>query len=202
MPGVKGQVQQRGVERRQQIIDAAIELFATNGFRGTGLAAVADAVGITPGAILHHFGSKERLLEAVIEERDSRTSARLVSLASLGGADALRSMVHVAEEVERDRRLASLYTVLEVENLEHDDLVHDFFVRRSRVVRRLLSDILRVGVEQGEFRADSDIPALVAEAIAFMEGAQLIWLLDPGSSSLSAMYRTYFGRLVESISPS
>ena len=198
--GVKGQVQRRGVERRRPIVDAALELFASRGFRGTGLAAVAEAVGITPGAILHHFGSKERLLEAVIEERDARTSARLVNLASLGGADALRAMVQIAEEVEVDRRLASLYTVLEVENLDPEHPVHEFFVRRSRLVRRLLVDMLRVGVERGELRPDTDIHGAAAEALAFMEGAQLVWLLDPDGSSLSDLYRGYFVRLVDSLS--
>jgi hypothetical protein len=109
-------------------------------------------------------------------------------------------MVQVAEEVELDRRLASLYTVLEVENLDPDHLVHAFFVRRSRVVRRLLADMLRIGIERGELRPDADVPSVAAEALAFMEGAQLVWLLDPETTSLTAMYRAYFHRLVASLS--
>ena len=197
MPGVKGQVQRRGVERRQQIVDAAIELFASTGFRGTGLAAIAEAAGIAPSAIVHHFGSKEGLLEAVLNERDVRASASLARLSD--GAEGLRGMAVVAEEVERDRRLAGLYTVLEVEHLDPGHPVHDFFVKRSRLVRRQLEAVLRAGVDAGELRGDVDVAAVAAESLAFMEGAQLIWLLDPKKHSLVDLYRGYFSRLAESL---
>lgn len=200
MAGVKGQVQRRGVERRSQIVDTAIDLFARQGFRGTGIAAIAEAVGITPGAILHHFGSKEGLLEAVIEERDARTSARLVNLAATGGRDGLRNMIRVAEEVEADRKLAVLYTVLLVENLEPEHSAHDFFVQRGQLVRQMMIAILRLGIRRKEFRSDIDIDLIASEALGFMEGAQVVWLLDPEKSSLVAMYRSYFTRLSESLS--
>ena len=199
MPGVKGQVQRRGVERRQQIVDAAIERFAATGFRGTGLAAVADAAGIAPSAIVHHFGSKEGLLEAVMKERDARVSAGLAGLRAPGGIDGLRRMVLVAQEVERDRRLAELFTVLEAESLEPQHPLHDFFVKRSRVVRRQLEAMLRVGIDSGELRSDTDVPTVAAEALAFMEGAQLIWLLDPRKHSLVGLYRSYFDRLIQTL---
>jgi AcrR family transcriptional regulator len=199
VPGVKGQVQQRGVERRQQIVSAAIEQFAATGFRGTGLAAIAEAVGIAPSAIVHHFGSKEGLLRAVMEERDARTSANLAGLRAPGGIEGLRRMVFVAEEVERDRPLAELFTVLEAESFDPQHPLHDFFVKRSRIVRRQLEGMLRVGVENGELRSDTDVPTVAAEALAFMEGAQFIWLLDPRKQSLSGLYRSYFDRLVQTL---
>ncbi|WP_031112422.1 helix-turn-helix domain-containing protein, partial [Streptomyces sp. NRRL S-146] len=68
MAGVKGQVQKRGVERRRAMVDAAIELFARQGVRGTGVAAVAERAGATPSALIHHFGSKDGLVRAVLEE--------------------------------------------------------------------------------------------------------------------------------------
>ena len=53
---------QRGVERRARILDAALELFAEQGFILTSLPMIAELVGITHAGTLHHFGSKEGVL--------------------------------------------------------------------------------------------------------------------------------------------
>ena len=46
-----------GVERRARILDAALELFAEQGFILTSLPMIAERVGITHAGTLHHFGS-------------------------------------------------------------------------------------------------------------------------------------------------
>jgi AcrR family transcriptional regulator len=51
----------------QQVIEAATRLFAAHGFDGTPIQAIADALGLTKAAVLHHFPSKEALREAVLE---------------------------------------------------------------------------------------------------------------------------------------
>jgi len=72
--------QPRGDRRRQQILDAAVELFAAKGYRGTGVAALAERVGMTATGMLYYFGSKERLLQEVVAERDRRDVLGLDSL--------------------------------------------------------------------------------------------------------------------------
>src|SRR3984885_3308759 len=62
--------QPRGDLRRQQIIEAAVELFATKGYRGTGVTALAERVGMTATGLLYYFGTKQRLLREVVAERD------------------------------------------------------------------------------------------------------------------------------------
>ncbi len=52
---------------RDRILTEATRLFAAAGFDGTSLKEVADAVGLSKPAVLHHFGSKEELRTAVIE---------------------------------------------------------------------------------------------------------------------------------------
>ena len=52
---------------RAQALAAATRLFAARGFDATSLQAIADEVGVTKQAILHHFPSKERLRDAVLE---------------------------------------------------------------------------------------------------------------------------------------
>lgn len=51
---------------RRRCIAAATQLFAAHGFDGTSVQAIADAIGVTKQAVLHHFASKEALREAVL----------------------------------------------------------------------------------------------------------------------------------------
>jgi AcrR family transcriptional regulator len=62
----------RGEETRRAILEAAIALYAKGGFRGTGLAAIGQSAGVTHAGVLYHFGSVQKLLQAVIDERDRR----------------------------------------------------------------------------------------------------------------------------------
>src|SRR5262249_38333478 len=52
---------------RALVIAAATRLFAAHGFDGTALQDVADAVGVTKPAVLHHFPSKEHIRQAVLD---------------------------------------------------------------------------------------------------------------------------------------
>lgn len=54
-------------DARTQVVRAATSLFAARGFDGTTIQNIADAVGITKPAVLHHFGSKQQLRQAVLD---------------------------------------------------------------------------------------------------------------------------------------
>lgn len=51
---------------RAEILDAAAELFTTQGYASTSTRAVADAVGIRQASLYHHFGSKDDILDALL----------------------------------------------------------------------------------------------------------------------------------------
>jgi AcrR family transcriptional regulator len=186
----------KGQQRREAIIDAAIEVFAERGYRDGSLQEVGDRVGISPAAVLYHFGTKEALLLAVIAERDRRAaSSPLPGGSDTKGLEALRASVRFAEQSERERGLAALHTVLEVESLEDGALTHDYFVGRSRFLRAAVADLLREGQQLGEVRADLDVEAKALEVVAFLEGAAVVWLVDPEQVSLVDLYRRYFDDL-------
>jgi len=46
---------------RARLRDAAIELFAERGFDKTSVKAIAEAAGVSPGLVIHHYGSKDEL---------------------------------------------------------------------------------------------------------------------------------------------
>ena len=55
-------------DRRQQIIASAAEQFRTAGYHNVGITEIAEAVGITSGALYRHFGGKQDLLLATVED--------------------------------------------------------------------------------------------------------------------------------------
>ncbi|MFI9542741.1 TetR/AcrR family transcriptional regulator [Streptomyces sp. NPDC052016] len=204
MAGVKGQVQRRGVERRRAMVDAAIELFARQGVRGTGVAAIAERVGATPSALIHHFGSKDGLVRAVLEEADRRALERL---SITQGAEPtleeafdwfIRDAEHTAA-TERD--LAALHTTLTAENLEPGSVLHTWFRDRGRALRAHLVSLFTRAAADGSARADLNPAILAAETAAFIEGAHLLWLLDPEQVDLASVHRSYFEGLASRIRP-
>jgi AcrR family transcriptional regulator len=67
-------------QRRRELLDALIDAFARGGIGGRSLREVADAVGTSHRMLLHHFGSRDELLLAIVEEVESRQAAMLIDL--------------------------------------------------------------------------------------------------------------------------
>ncbi|MFI2371424.1 TetR/AcrR family transcriptional regulator [Streptomyces sp. NPDC018833] len=204
MAGVKGQVQKRGVERRRAMVDAAIELFARQGVRGTGVAAIAERAGATPSALIHHFGSKDGLVQAVLQEADRRALERL---SITRGAEptldqAFDWFVRDAEHTAAtERELAALHATLTAEHLEPGSLLHTWFRDRGRALRTHLVSLFTRAAVDGSARVDLDPAILAAETAAFIEGVHLLWLLDPEQVDLTAVHRGYFEGLASRLRP-
>jgi AcrR family transcriptional regulator len=80
---------------RERILDAALASFGTRGYEATSLDALATGIGVSKQTILHHFGSKERLLDTVIDRSAEELSETLESaLAAAGrGFDRIDALV-------------------------------------------------------------------------------------------------------------
>jgi AcrR family transcriptional regulator len=77
--GARGGRRPAEVARRTRgaVLDAALALFATRGFDGVSLRDIAEAAGTTHGLVRHHFGAKQDIWRAVVEEADARYTAAL-----------------------------------------------------------------------------------------------------------------------------
>lgn len=191
-------MQQRGVQRRRAILDAAIDLFSRQGYQGTGLSAIAQEAGITASAITHHFGSKEGLLRAVLDEHDARSAARLSAYVGRGVTGLIDALFDNADHMTRNVHLAALHTTLQAEHLEAGpgDHVRERFLQRSRLLRRAMADILGAGIADGELPGCLDPEATAAEILAFLEGALILWRLDPDNTDLRTLYENFLRRLL------
>jgi AcrR family transcriptional regulator len=185
--------QERGRLRRRRILDAAVELFAAKGYRGAGVAALADRVGMTATGLLYYFGTKERLLQEVVAERDRIDTADPMASLTLSGLRDLGR--HNAETAT----LTRLYVVLGAESLDPGHPLHDFFVRRYETGRHLVRSILEAERERGRLRPDIDVEQIAREVLAVLMGLEIQWLADPDRIDLPATIEAYIDRLVDEI---
>jgi AcrR family transcriptional regulator len=190
----------RGDQMRQAIVDTAIEFYARNGTRRTNLTDIAAQVGTSPANILYHFGSKAGLIAAMVEELEARRIVEMEPIAERGGVPMLRGLASYARRTEEFPNLAALALICSVENLGPDEPAHHYFLEQGERDRALLRKGLRAGIARGELRPDINLHAIVEEIRAFMAGAWLVWLLDPGHASLARLYEGYFSRLIRELS--
>jgi len=75
--------------QREQLLSIATDLFAQQGIQATRLRAIAERAGVTPALLNYYFGSKERLVEAMVEERFLPLVARAAAQLQQAGDDPL-----------------------------------------------------------------------------------------------------------------
>ncbi|GAA3273631.1 TetR/AcrR family transcriptional regulator [Paenarthrobacter aurescens] len=163
----------KGAERREQIIQTATDVFATEGFEGTALKRVAELVGVKEATLFHYFKGKQELLTAVLAERDRRSLA-------VGGeaAAGLGLMPPIAERNVREPGLTTLYAVASATANDPGHASHSYFKERyEAVVRDTAVDIER-RQKAGEVRTDVDAVMLARLTVAAFDGLQLQWLYD------------------------
>lgn len=163
----------KGAERREQIIQTATDVFATEGFEGTALKRVAELVGVKEATLFHYFSGKQELLTAVLAERDRRGLAD-----NPAEAAGLGLMAPIAARNRTQPGLTTLYAVASAtaSNPGHDS--HGYFEHRfASLVRALEEDIARRQAA-GEVRADVSATDLARLVVAVSDGLQLQWLYD------------------------
>lgn len=164
----------KGVARRQEILDRAIEVFADKGAEGTSLRAIAEKIGVSHAALLHYFGSREELLVEVLREGERRRQDPTTR------GDVVGMMMSAAERNVTIPGFVALYTTLLAGSLEADKhYSREFFSARFARIRAHLVELIRTGQEQGTIRKGIEPADMAALVIAASDGLQTQWLLEP-----------------------
>ena len=169
----------RGERSKETILEAALPLFARQGYRGASLASIASAAGLTQPGLLHHFPSKEELLLGLLDWRDRDDGKRLSGLRDGDGLGYLERLEDLVAHNSTAPELVALFTTLVGEGTSPEHPAHDYFVERYRRIRARALRTLREGQLAGEIREDVDLETIVPLLFAVMDGLQIQWLLDP-----------------------
>lgn len=138
-------------DRRQQILNAATELFARQGFQGTTTRQIAERAGINEAIIFRHFATKDDLYWAILHEKSQLAGGvkRLEQHLQSGGSD-LQVFSDLAQRMLR--RDTTMTRLLLFSALENHRLSHRFFRTHVADYYQTLASYIRQGVEDGRFR--------------------------------------------------
>lgn len=184
-----------GVRRREQLLSATLDVFAESGYTGGSIRAIAERAGVSHATLLQHFGSKEGLLLAVLEEWDRRTVAD--GLTGANGLDYLRRLPEVMTAHRSHRGLLELFTTLAAEATGSTHPARGFIERRYARNLATLSDHVRTAARAGDIAPlpEERIEVEVRLLTAVLDGIGLQWLLDP-STDMAAAVATHVERTI------
>jgi len=139
---------------KAQIVAAAWELFATQGYDGATVEAIIDKVGVSKGAFYHYFASKEDVLDAVVEHMTGQALDHIKSSlqdASLSAIEKLNRFLSAS----RNWRLANIGLLREVVRVifREDNVIirHKMSLRNVALALPVLADIIAQGVKERVF---------------------------------------------------
>ena len=181
-------------DRRRDILEAAVRVFSSSGYRKGSLRDVAALVGMSQAGLLHHYPTKHALLEAVLSWRDEDALDRISPDAR--GIDSLRALIAQAQHNETTPELVELHVTMSAEGTAEDHPVHDYFVRRYAYVLTMLRTAFEQAAEDGVLREGTDITSAARTSVAVWDGLQIQWLLDKESVDMAGELRRYLQALV------
>jgi len=161
-------------ERRQDILTAAMQLFAKKGFRGTTTRDLAAQAGVNEAIIFRHFSTKEELYSAILEHkacenRDTR-SEEIDRLAT--GTDDEKFFQTVGRTfLEGHAHDATFMRLLLFSALEGHQLSEMFVANMSG--RKPIAKYIQRRIDEGAFRPMN--PELAARALFGMFASFVLW---------------------------
>jgi len=172
--------------RREQIIQAAMNLIASRGLKGLSMAALANRIGLVPSAIYRHFKSKDDIVDmilGVIRERIF-TNIRI-------------TCQETSEPMERLQRILKRHveTLRENRAIPRIIFTEDVFTgnpkRRNKVYGIVvgylegLNEIIRDGQEKGQIRSDMDSKTVALMFLGMIQPGAILWFLSDGKFDIS-----------------
>jgi AcrR family transcriptional regulator len=166
----------KGRATREEILDAAMQLFGEVGYHTASLREVASRVGISHPGLLHHFASKAVLLAAVLERRDE-IDGELFRADLADGHDYFDGLSMLIERNAARPGIVELFATLSAEATSPDHPAHAYFQDRYRTVVGLSVVEFERWRDEGRLRDGIDPVTAARLTVAVMDGMQIQWLL-------------------------
>ncbi len=164
--------------RRDEIIQAALELFATRGYRATTMADIGERLGIRGPSLYKHVGSKQELLVEIMHSTmDCRISDHRAAVATTSDVRSqLRCAVEAHVHYNACHREEAFVGTREIDRLEAPHR-RKIVAKRTRYERGFRT-LIESGCAEGKFRVAS--PRLASYAILDMGMGVAVWFRPNG----------------------
>jgi TetR/AcrR family transcriptional regulator, fatty acid metabolism regulator protein len=164
-------------DKRRQILDAAVRVFARQGFHATRVSDIADEAGVAYGLVYHYFRSKDDILDELFVERWSLLLAAIEE-ADRSGSHRQRLAAVARFIVDSYRYDPELMKVIIVEVTRAANSFGQTHLEEIRRAYQSIAEIVADGQAAGEFR--DDIDPLFASMTFYGAIEQLLsgWIFD------------------------
>jgi AcrR family transcriptional regulator len=177
--------EEKKAQTRERLLDAASTVFARKGFAATSIDEIAEAAGVTKGAVYSNFDSKEDLVRTVLDERLEQRFRELAEDVPSDGSlaeDAARASEQFGTVLEEERDSVLLGLEFAIHAVRNPDFRDDFIAYHRDAqgdIAKIVEDRLTAGGEK--LRLPAKQVASLFNAIS--NGVALERLMDPGSVS-------------------
>ncbi|HEX2825559.1 MAG TPA: TetR family transcriptional regulator [Burkholderiales bacterium] len=179
---------QEAEQTRLAIMAAALATFNTRGISSTSLGHIAEAAGVTRGAIYHHFGDKQALLSAIREDVALPITDRADFTLLSGEGDPLdrvkRFLLDIYTAVDEDARTRTACSVMnfKCEYVGELDGELSEYARKCERTRKQLVDVYAEAKKRGQLRKGLAPEIAALDTTVFLTGLIRLGLLDDRGS--------------------
>jgi AcrR family transcriptional regulator len=184
--------QEQALETKNRIYNAAIGLMDRKGFENITIADISKEAGVSVGAFYHYFNSKDDILAEIFQRADEYFSTEVVS--GLKRKSAPEQIVEYFDHYARFNVASGVELTQQLFNPKIK-----FFIQEGRPMLTLLQDLVSMGQEKGEIRADASAEETVRLLFVMARGVVFEWSLYDGGYDLEATMHEYIGRLVSTL---
>lgn len=185
---------ERRARTRAQLLEAAARVYARRGFEAATIDEVADEAGFTKGAVYDHFGSKEKLLLALLDEHLSGQIAEQIALFDPSLATEERPRVGADRwmaELDEDPDAFRLFVEAWLHG-QRDDELRTFVVDGIDAWRRTLRGFGAARTAEAGLEASEELLEQIANLmVALGTGLGMLKLADPQSISPELLGASY-----------
>jgi len=194
--------------QRDQLLDAATDLFSRHGVAGTPIKAIAAAAGVTPALVHYYFRDRDQLLDAVVDERLQPLVSQVFAAAPAAPTDPVAMLAGIAGRLIRIAAATPWFPglwireVVGVDGQLHDRVLNRFAMQRAGA----LSGPIAAAIAHGQLNPALE-PALVMPSLIGLTLLPLatthIWRRLPGADAVDteALVRHVSALLTQGLAP-
>jgi TetR/AcrR family transcriptional repressor of nem operon len=179
---------------RQYIIETTADIFNKKGYAGTSMSDLTTATGLTKGSIYGNFENKEDVALAVFDYNYTRVISEINK--RMASAKTYREKLLVYADVYNHYTMRSfpeggcpiLNTAIEADDT--NGLLKDKASKALVKWQKNIQELIKLGVQAGEFRKDADPVQLAVSIVALIEGGVMISRVTDDKSSLNRVIKT------------
>ncbi|ASN38290.1 TetR/AcrR family transcriptional regulator [Paeniglutamicibacter terrestris] len=163
----------KGIAKRAEILDVALEVFAVEGYRGTSLRKVASLCDLSLAGVMHYFDSKEDLLVQILRKRDERNEITGTT------EEQTRRFIEVLTQDTAAPGLVALYVTMSAAATDPNHPAAAYFQERyARLLELAKTSYYREDKPQPSAEELEYFLAMTRISLATADGLQQQWLVD------------------------